>query len=336
MRLSQVPLLITVLATASQTFALDGLTSPLETSPILRYFNEKQEAAKEEKAAKDEAAISSAAPNTAELAAKKERSFITGNPKTDAAYQKLLESAFPLSPDQMIFLRSLQEKSQQAAVTSPNPPPTPLSSTQIISLEPGTTPPVIRLAAGFVSSLIFVDITGNPWPLTAYGLGDPGAFNIQWDNNSNALFIQGLKNYAYGNLAVRLKDLNTPVMISLISGQKQMDYRVDLQIAARGPNAVAPILGESYTDPEINTSLINLLDGIPPHGSSRLDLAPVYGQAWLYNKQIYLRTQLQVLSPAWKATVSAPDGTRVYQLPKTPNILASQDGKTISIQLKGL
>lgn len=261
---------------------------------------------------------------------------LTGDPKTDAAYQKLLEGALPLSPDQMMYLRKLQDISQQAVATPPNAPPTPLSSTQVISLEPGATPPVIRLAAGFVSSLVFVDVTGAPWPLTAYGLGDPSSFNIQWDQNSNAIFIQASKAYAHGNLAIRLKDLNTPVILTLISGQKQIDYRVDLQLTQRGPLASAPIMNNTKPEASVNSTLINMLDGIPPEGSLRLEVPPIYGQAWLHNKRIYFRTQLQVLSPAWLGTVSAPDGTRVYEMMQTPVILASENGKTISISVRGL
>jgi len=43
-----------------------------------------------------------------------------------------------------------------------------------------------------------------------------------------------------------------------------------------------------------------------------------------------------VLSPAWTSTVSSPDGTHVYEMMKTPSILASQGGKTINLTLSGL
>jgi len=51
---------------------------------------------------------------------------------------------------------------------------------------------------------------------------------------------------------------------------------------------------------------------------------------------LYLRTQLSVLSPAWSATVTSPDGTRVYEMKRTPLILATQNGKPIQIELRGL
>ena len=258
--------------------------------------------------------------------------------KGDMAYRSLLESALPLSPDQIIQLHRLYDLTQQAAATPPSTPPMPISSSLMVNLEPGGQPPLVRLSAGFVSSLVFVDSTGAPWPITAYGVGDPSSFNIQWDQLSNTLFVQSLKPYAHGNLAIRLADLNTPVMVSLVAGQKEVDYRVDLQITGRGPNAVAAIMPTStLSAAQVNPLMIQFLDGVAPEGSQALTVAPSVAQAWLGpNKRIYFRTPYTVLSPAWSATVSSPNGTHVYELPKTPLVLISQEGKTTTVEIKGL
>jgi intracellular multiplication protein IcmK len=258
--------------------------------------------------------------------------------KHEMAFGALLDSALPLSPDQIKQLHHLYDLTQQAVSAAPTLPPTPVSSSLAVTLEPGSTPPLVRLSAGFVSSLVFVDSTGAPWPITAYGLGDPSSFNVQWDQTSNALFIQSLKPYAHGNLAVRLASLNTPVMISLVSGQKEIDYRVDLQIRDRGPNAEAPIVPESLQlGAQVDPRLINVLDGVAPQHSKQLILIPNIGQAWLTKENtLYLRTTLTLLSPAWTATISSPNGTHVYEMSKTPLVLASQDGKTITVEIQGL
>ena len=258
--------------------------------------------------------------------------------KNDMAFGSLLDSALPLSPDQIKQLHRLYDLTQQAVAAAPSLPPTPVSSSLAVTLEPGSTPPLVRLSAGFVSSLVFVDSTGAPWPISAYGLGDPASFNVQWDQTSNALFVQSLKPYAHGNLAVRLASLNTPVMISLVSGQKEIDYRVDLQIRDRGPNAEAPIVPESLQlGAQVNPQLINVLDGVAPQHSKQLTLIPNIGQAWLSKENtLFLRTTLTLLSPAWTATLSSPNGTHVYEMSKTPLVLASQDGKTITVEIQGL
>ncbi len=252
----------------------------------------------------------------------------------DEAFKQLLDKISPLTPDQIIQMKRQQDKTEQAVATTPNTPPRPVSSTLTIDLSPGVTPPVIRLSAGFVTSLVFVDSTGQPWPISDYSLGNPKNFNIQWDKKTNTLFIQSTSAYSSANLAIRLATLDTPVMLSLVSGQREVDYRVDLQVQGSGPNALPPIAGDNT--PGVSTSLLSVLDGVPPPNSQELEVSGGYGRAWLSQGKLLFRTQLTVLSPAWSATVSSPDGTRVYEMAKTTLILASQNGKPIKIELKGL
>lgn len=253
----------------------------------------------------------------------------------DQAFKELLDKISPLTPEQIIDLRKAQDKTQRAVATTPDAPPRPVSSTLTIDLSPGTTPPVIRLGAGFVTSLVFVDSTGQPWPIADYSLGNPKNFNIQWDRKTNAMFIQSSTTYNSGNLAIRLASLDTPVMLSLVSGQRDIDYRVDLQVRGRGPNALAAIVGDGLPAPP-NPLLISVLDGVPPLGSIELMVSAGCGRAWLYKGKMIFRTHLTVLSPAWTATVSSLDGTRVYEMNPTPLILASQNGRTLKIAIAGL
>lgn len=255
--------------------------------------------------------------------------------KREQAFSSLMEEVLPLSPDQITKLHKFYDLTLQAKASTPAPPPTPNFTSIVVNLEPGSQPPVVRLSAGFVTSILFVDSTGAAWPVTAYSIGDPQNFNIQWDQKGNALFIQSLKQYSHGNLAVRLWGLDTPVMITLVSGQRNVDFRVDLQVGGRGPDAKPPIVDTTY-NAKVNPLLINILDGIPPRGSIKLGVTGGYGEAWYADGRVYFRTKLTVLSPAWTATVASPDGTHVYEMMLTPFILASQNGKTIDIKLSGL
>ncbi len=58
--------------------------------------------------------------------------------KRELAYQLMLEQAVPLSPDQIIQLRKMLDLTEQAAATSPTTPPLPVSSSAMVSLEPGS------------------------------------------------------------------------------------------------------------------------------------------------------------------------------------------------------
>lgn len=253
----------------------------------------------------------------------------------DKAFRQLLEQNLPLTPNQLMELRKKQDLSIEAASAPPKTPPRPISSTLNIDLSPGATPPVVRLASGFVSSLVFVDSTGKPWPIANYSLGNPRSFNIQWDQKQNTLFMQSVIKYSSGNLAVRLVDLDTPIMLSIVSDQKEVDYRVDLKVSARGPNAEVYLISNDYA-PVTDNDLLNVLDGMAPMNSTELHVVGDYGRAWVQENRLILRTKLKVLSPAWSSTVSSADGTHVYEMSKTPLILAADNGRTVQIQLKGL
>ncbi len=242
---------------------------------------------------------------------------------------------FPLDPEHIVQLKGLYQESEQANASTVGAPPKPTATSQFVNLSPGSTPPVIRLAQGFVTSLVFLDSTGTDWPISAYDLGDPTAFNIQWDRTSNTLMIQALKLYTYGNLAVRLKDLHTPVMLTLIPGQKAVDYRVDLRIQGYGPNAKNLPLEEGLP-PSASDVLLHILEGVPPNGSRRLFITGGDARAWILDNKIYVRTNLTILSPGWLASMTSADGMHAYEMQKSPVLLVSWHGKVMQLKVEGL
>lgn len=252
----------------------------------------------------------------------------------DQAFKDLLDKISPLTPEQIIEMRKQQDQTQRAVATPIETPPRPVSSTLTVDLSPGATPPVIRLGFGFITSLVFVDSTGQSWPIADYNLGNPKGFNIQWDKKTNTLFIQSTTMYNTGNLALRLATLDTPVMLSLVSGQREVDYRVDVQIPGRGPNATTAIVGDNLPAAP-NPFLLSVLDGVPPAGSQEIEVSGGYGRAWLYKGKLIFRTRQTILSPAWSATVSSLDGTHVYEMNPTPLIIVSQNGKPVKVALRG-
>lgn len=253
----------------------------------------------------------------------------------EEAFKEVLNKTFPMNPEQIRELHKEHDKSQAAIRATPNAPPQPKSSTLTVDLSPGATPPVVRLATGFVTSIVFVDTTGQAWPVADYSLGNPNGFNIKWDNKTNALFIQSTQDYLTGNMAVRLVNLETPIMISIVTGQRDVDYRVDVQVPGYGPNASAPVLDNPLPG-HASSALLSALDGVPPVGSIELKINKEYGRAWIYNDRLLFRTKLTLLSPAWTSSVSGSDGTKVYELMKTPLLLVSQHGKPVKIELAGL
>lgn len=258
-------------------------------------------------------------------------------PIRDEAYVKSVKEVLPFSGDQISSLRDVFNQVQRAQGNDPNTPPKPTSRSVIIDMSPGATPQIIRMQSGFVSALVFTDRSGAPWPISAYDLGDPKSFNIQWDKSSqirqsHILLVQAITMYKRGNLAVLLKDLPTPIMIDLDPGQKAVDYRVDLRIPVAGPNTEITTMSLPSGADSI---LLEVLNGIPPNGSQRLSIDGFDGDIWYHAGNMYVRTRMTILSPGWKATLSSADGMHAYQISKTPVILASLHGKVSRLIVKG-
>jgi intracellular multiplication protein IcmK len=254
---------------------------------------------------------------------------------SEEAFATMSHQMMPLTPEQIKTLHYLFDQTQKATADYPGIPPKPTSTSLVVNLSPGASPPIVRLQRGYVTSLVFVDATGAPWPIQMYDIGDQKSFNVQWNNKGNTLMVQALTQYTSGNLAVVLKGLNTPIMITLMPGQHAVDYRVDLRVPSLGPNANPALSGLPAVE---SPALMNVLDGIPPHGAQALIVegAGQSCQAWLVNGKVYLRTRMSILSPAFISTMSSPDGTHAYEIQATPIVLALSRGQTIKLTIKGL
>ena len=270
--------------------------------------------------------------NTSETAADLPTS--TYKAMQNQAFSTMTRSLMPLSPTQIQQLHQMYNQSRQAASSYAGTPPKPTSSSVVPDLSPGATPPVIRLLEGYITSLVFLDSTGEPWPITAVDVGDPHSFNVQWDHKGNTLLIQPLSAYKSANLAVIVKGLTTPVMLTLLPGQTAVDYRVDVRIPRLGPNANASMISQLPTTS--NVQLLNALDGIPPAGSQELTIEGGNAQIWQLKGKLYLRTHMTLLSPSWISTISSGDGTHAYFLQTSPILLALDHGKIVQLKIKGL
>lgn len=250
-----------------------------------------------------------------------------------AAFNQLLNKTMPMTPEQIHEFKKAVDTTQRAVAIPANTPPKPMSSTLMVSLAPGETPPAIKMSMGFISSLVFVDASGAPWPITAYDLGNSQAFNVQWEKKSNILMIQPLQPYTYANLVVQLKGLAPPVMLTLVPGQSVVDYRVDVTVMGQGPNGQGSASREGLPK-EASPLLLGVLDGIPPEGSKALTVSDGSGEAWLSGDVLYFRSKYTVLSPAWLDRMQSPDGMQAYQLPPTPALLISKLGKPVEIGIQ--
>lgn len=258
------------------------------------------------------------------------------------AFKSLVHSIMPLSPAQIKSLRYHYDQSQRAAATAASGVPAKATSTSLqYDLSPGATPPVVRLHTGYVSSLVFLDSTGQPWPIQSYEIGDSADYSPSVSSNSsqnNTLLIQTKAPYKSTNIVVMLQGLHTPIMLEFLPGQKVYDARLDVRVPGVGPNAKADYQNLPSTG---SPSLLNILDGVPPHGAKVLKV-PVDDsghaslmQAWLINGEMFIRTRATLLSPGWISTMSSADGMHAYELARSPTVMLMQNGSVTNANIEG-
>lgn len=252
----------------------------------------------------------------------------------DIAYEQAKKSVLPMESYEIKDVLGRLKDTQEAIQTPVRPAPTPNNTIETISTDPSAVPKVIQLAAGNVTTLNIVDITGEPWPIVDLGFG--GAFDVKPpEAGGHVVRITPLKDFARGNLVIRLLKMTTPITFSLQAGGDTVNYRFDARIPDYGPNAKMPLMGggiETVAGDKITTAF---LEGVPPKGADKLAVGGVDGRtsAYKYAGTLYVRTPLTLISPAWQGSATSADGLNVYYLNDAPVLLLSDKGSLVRARI---
>jgi intracellular multiplication protein IcmK len=258
----------------------------------------------------------------------------------DLAYIEALKAVgLSMTPEQILQFRRMIDQTERAIAAPVGVDPIPRAPRSIeLSLRPGESHPVISSAPGRVATLTFSDVTGRPWPVQSVHVPDN-----QRNFNASAAGQQGLSNivvvaplqpYAVNNMVVTLVGHPVPVVVELRAGDREIDYRVDLKIASRGPNAAYDVTGISTLPPVGDTTLMAFLDGTPPPSARRLRSNSREVEAWLLDDVMYVRTPFELLSPAYVSRAANVSGVKVYTLNEAPILLLGSSGNMVSVSVK--
>lgn len=250
----------------------------------------------------------------------------------ESATQALL----PLGPAEIRELHRRIDAAKRATADRPDGLPKPLATTLTVDLSPGATPPLVRVTPYHGAAVNFIDATGSPWPIARAVNFTGRDFSVETPIEGGAsITINANGYYTNGNVAVYLKDLALPVVVALSSGQREMDYRVDLRIPRRGPNAPAPVM-QTETEPQFDKALIELLDGVVPPGAQALVVKGAANtRAWRLGDKLVIRTTLALRE--FRSRLFAADKTAVYEVTPRPILLGSdENGMTRQIIIEGL
>ena len=258
---------------------------------------------------------------------------------TSPLYDMTVRSVMPLTPAEIKDLRRRVDTHDRVIATSGHPAPTLKTRSIRVSTKPGVKPRTVKLRQGFGSSLVFLDSTGQPWPIVGYMVGDGSGFTITQPQTTqrNVLNISPRSTYGVSNLSVSLQDNPVPVILLLNSkaNAKVVDGVVTASVIGRGPNAATPSVGPAAI-PAVSQDMIAFLDGLPPDAAKPITMKGIGGTAWRLGDRLYLRTETVIRSPAYFGVVHGANGLRVYELPLVPVLLASVQGNTVSVELKGI
>ena len=254
--------------------------------------------------------------------------------KETKAYKRAIHNLMTLSPKQIKGIKSRAKRNEKASRGGS----VPKSKFRSIRVVPGGSQKIktIRIAPGYGSPVTILDATGQPWPITSDTIANGKAFVVKHPvkkgKGSSILTIVPQKRYAHSNMIITLKGLSTPINVRVKVTPKVNDSGTRLKIAARGPNASAPVSQASLAQPD-KPIMRDLLNGVPPKSAKRLH-AKGPGKVWLFKGHAYLRTKMTLISPAYRSVAHGSGGVRVYQVPLVATLeLSGNQGRTSTLTM---
>lgn len=234
-----------------------------------------------------------------------------------------------LTPEQVERLKSIYiERQQQRSMPYLNPAK-PVTRTLLVNLDPGVAPPTLRLSRGQQTSLVFSDVSGQPWMIEKVSMNrqlfsdgrvigaGQGGQGGQAETPTNVLSIEALTPAAYGNVTVTLRGQSTPVIFVLTTGQAEVDMRVDAKVPGRNPDAEAEVSMQAA--PGLDNAMPYFLDGVPPASAKRLRVTGLDGaEAWVYDRNLYVKARANAQYPAYFAAARSTSGVSVYRYVGVP------------------
>lgn len=258
-------------------------------------------------------------------------------------------SNLQMQPHQVDVVKNMLLEQQRATATPYTHTAKPVTRSLNVNFEPGKTPPVIRLSSNMLSTLVFTDAVGNPWNIAGVALNrnlfsdgadinsgvtyNPDTKSGDAENavvkNHNILSLEPLNPVAYGNVAVTLEGLDTPVILLLTTGQSEVDLRVDARISGINPNRQFKTkfsISKASTDVDDVTLLF--VDGTPPKDALQLKTSSNEIEAWELDDQLVIRTKHNILYPAFVSSVTSSSGVTVYRLNNENQAVTITKGKS--------
>lgn len=265
---------------------------------------------------------------------------------TSQVFQGLLRQLFPLTPEQLQEVRRRDEEFRLLAAR----PPSGIvyrSVLRRIGVDPAnaaTRAQQLRLAIGNVTTLVFADSAGNPWPVRSVTVGSPQGYQAQIlgeDGRQHMVVVSPLTDrIVQANLMVALAGLNVPLVFSVegapLSGE--VDYMVEVVVSGRGPLAepLTNVLERPLPD-VADRGMQGFVDGVVPGEAVRVATDRGDVAAWLWRGKMVVRTGFEVLAPRPSARVRHVSGIGVFVFDRPASsllVVETSTGRTLSVAVR--
>lgn len=254
----------------------------------------------------------------------------------DREVGRAIRQGMPLTAEQVEKALRLIAAYRETVERASRPAPSLRAREVALSLDAGEPAPVVAIQMGYTTGVVFIDATGEPWPVSAL-LVEEAFGPAEGEAGGHAVYITPSKRFLHGNAIVELAGLSTPVVLEFAAGKGVVDSRILVRVPRAGPNA-DPIVIERTdefgpSDPTISAFLHGLApDEARPvaiRGGNRRD------RAWRLDDSIYLRTTKMLLAPQAQAFERGANGDTVYRLANTPYAVVSHEGARMRLEFGG-
>lgn len=222
----------------------------------------------------------------------------------------------------------------------------------------GSNAPVLRMAPGYTTTVLFFDASGQPLPIAQAGAITGDQESIDANSTGNAVVLYVKKPWRSTNLTVFLTGVPVPVQMTLTSERDATNMELDYQVRVRVSNNISGSanIKDTYNMDALmkmtnglggQTSLSPLpIKNIEKGDPSQLNWVPVSGNIGEFRiggdglTYVLLKSGFKLLYPAGPvvlATQTGPDGSQGYIVGgNNPRVFTAQDsnGATYRITLQ--
>lgn len=255
---------------------------------------------------------------------------------------KSLQGIINVNPRDMLLLRKTILNIDEAKNSPISEIPRFSANTDIsqLTLTSGEQMPEVFSLFKQPTSIEFVDVTGEPWPVREYLARDPFIMvKHSKAGAGNALWVSAEKNFGQAVISVFLKDLPTAISVLVKADNEQFNKTKTIKIMRLGVNSKinrSNVQMAEEAGQEVDEFMMSASHGIRPYGYTTLVTSNENVHAWSNANEVLIYSNIVPFLPnPIRITGGSTHGWRAYRLPLTSRIqMINEFGSVVDVVLK--